>query len=276
MVEIITLMENVATEHKALVPLHGLSVFVRTPEINVLFDCGSEGTALNNARLMNVPVETADCIVLSHSHYDHSGGLPSFIEKGVKGPLYTGRAFFEPKYAYDGIKYTYLGAGFDEEYLAENKIVHKVCSDFTKLADGCYLFGDFPRKYEFETIPKRFVRGNPPHTIIDDFKDEICLVLESSKGLIVVVGCSHPGILNMLTRISEKLNQPIYAVLGGTHLVEADDERIKITIAKMKEMGLKILGLSHCSGQTAEFAAQDDIEVKSCHLGVGDCFAVES
>lgn len=276
MIEIITLMENIISGHRALVSQHGLSFFVRTPNINVLFDCGSEGTAVRNAKLMNVSIETADCVVLSHSHYDHSGGFPSFVENGVKCPLYTGQAFFEPKYAFDGVKYTYLGAGFDEKYLTKNNIVHKVCSDFIKLAEGCYLFGDFPRIHEFEKIPKRFVRGDLSNIISDDFADEVCLVVESLKGLIVIVGCSHPGILNMLTRISKKLNQPIHAVLGGTHLVEADDERIKITINEMKNKGIKILGLSHCSGQFAEELVNMDVEVKSCHLGVGDIFVVES
>lgn len=275
MVEIMTLMDNVATEHRALQAKHGLSMFIRTPELNILFDCGSDDTPIRNAKLMNAPIETADCVICSHSHYDHAGGFPFFVENGVKAPLYTGPAFFEPKYAYDGVKYTYLGAGFDEEFLAENQIVHKECSDFTKLAEGCYLFANFPRVHDFESIPQRFVRGNPPHAIIDDFKDEVCLALSTSKGLIVIVGCSHPGILNMLTKISDTLNQPIYAVLGGTHLVEADDNRINVTIDKMKGMGLKILGLSHCSGEPAEEAASSDSDVLSCHLGVGDCFAIE-
>ncbi len=275
MIEIRTLLDNVGTEHKSLTAKHGLSMFVRTDSLKLVFDCGPDATAVNNARLMDTPIQTADYVILSHSHYDHSGGYPDFVRNQVKGTLYTGPDYFEPKYAFDGVKYTYLGAGFDEQFLAENQIVHKVCRGTVQLSKDCWIFADFPRTHAFETIPSRFVRGTLPGAETDDFSDEICLVLDTSKGLVVVVGCSHPGILNMLTHIHNTLQKPIYAVLGGTHLVEADEQRIDQTIAEMKNMGLHIIGLSHCSGEKAECAAGSDAEVKSCHLGVGDCFAVE-
>ncbi|AYD39526.1 MBL fold metallo-hydrolase [Clostridium fermenticellae] len=275
MVKITTLMDNVGSEHLCLCNKHGLSFFIETPNIRILFDCGSDGTAISNAKRMNVPIRTADCVICSHSHYDHSGGFRDFVEYGIKSTLYTGKEFFEPKYAFDGVKYTYLGAGFDEEFLAKHQICHKECRDFLELSDGCYLFGEFMRTHSFETIPKRFVKGILPTCHMDDFSDEICLALSTSKGLVVIVGCSHPGILNMLETISKRLKKPIYAVLGGTHLVEADEKRVTFTISEMKKIGLKLLGLSHCSGELAQHEAMEDNEVQSCHLAVGDCFIVE-
>lgn len=275
MMKIFTLMDDKGSEHLQLCPKHGLSYFIQTSEINILFDCGSDGTAIENAKRMNVPFRTADCVVCSHSHYDHSGGFPDFIEAGVKPLLYTGRDFFEPKYAFDGVKYTYLGAGFGEEYLAEHRVCRKECGDVLQLSDHCYLFGSFARTHDCETIPERFVRGNPPQCVRDDFRDEVCLALSTSRGLVVVVGCSHPGILNMLTTVSQRLEQPVYAVLGGTHLMEADDARITNTIDEMKQMGLKVIGLSHCSGDKAQAMIREGNGVRGCHLAVGDCFAVD-
>jgi 7,8-dihydropterin-6-yl-methyl-4-(beta-D-ribofuranosyl)aminobenzene 5'-phosphate synthase len=274
-VKIFTLLDDKGSEHLQLCAKHGLSYFIQTSSFNILFDCGSDGTAIENAKRMDVPFLTADCVVCSHSHYDHSGGFPDFIQAGVKPVLYTGKEFFEPKYAYDGVKYTYLGAGFDEEYLATKQICHKECRDFLKLYDNCYLFGAFDRTHACETIPKRFVKGNPPVCRPDNFEDEVCLVLSTSHGLVVVVGCSHPGILNMLTVVSNKLHEPIYAVLGGTHLMEANNERIQYTIDEMRKMGLKIIGLSHCSGDAAQSLVQSGDKVQGCHLAVGDCFAVD-
>lgn len=275
MIKISTLMDNKGAEHLALSPKHGLSYFIQTPSMNILFDCGSDGTAIENAKRMNIKFNTADCVVCSHSHYDHSGGFPDFIKNGVKPILYTGKEFFEPKYAYNGVKYTYLGAGFDEEYLAENNICHKECKDFLELADGCYLFGKFDRIYDCETIPSRFVKGNLMQCELDNFCDEVCLALSSSKGLVVVVGCAHPGILNMISTISKKLNQSVYAVLGGTHLVEADENRINFTVAELQKMGLKILGLSHCSGDSAQSIVERNDKVQGCHLAVGDSFVMD-
>lgn len=275
MTRIFTLMDDKGSEHLQLSAKHGLSYFIQTPWTNILFDCGSDGTAIENAKRMNVPFQSADCVVCSHSHYDHSGGFPDFIEAGVKPLLYTGRNFFEPKYAFDGTKYTYLGAGFGEEYLAEHKVCHKECSNVLMLAKNCYLFGKFERTHPYETIPERFVRGNLPNCIPDDFSDEVCLAVSTSKGLIVIVGCSHPGILNMLTTISNCLKQPVYAVLGGTHLMEASEERISNTIDEMVKMGLKVLGLSHCSGDKVQCMIQDINSVSGCHMAVGDCFAAD-
>lgn len=275
MIRIRTLLDNVGTEHKTIVAKHGLAMYVETETLKLIFDCGPDVTAVDNARLMDTPIQEADYVILSHSHYDHSGGYPDFVKSNVKGILYTGPDYFEPKYAYDGVKYTYLGAGFNEEFLDENRIAHKVCRGTIQLAKDCWIFSDFPRKYEFETIPERFVRGQLPNTKRDDFSDEVCLAVDTAKGLVVVVGCSHPGILNMLEHIYETLQRPIYAVLGGTHLVEANEQRIEQTIKKMKDMGLKIIGLSHCSGEKAECAANSDEDIYSCHLGVGDCFALE-
>ena len=102
----------------------------------------------------------------------------------------------------------------------------------------------------------------------DLFEDEISLVIKTEKGLIVIVGCSHPGILNILCHIEKRFNEPIYAVLGGTHLVEADEQRTNETVDKLLEMGIKFIGLSHCSGD----GVQDNMKEKgmqNCHMSVG-------
>mgnify|MGYP003268479834 CR=1 FL=1 len=275
MLEIRTLLDDVGTEHKTLIVKHGLSYFIRTETLKFIFDCGPDGTAVSNAKLMDTPIETADYVILSHSHYDHSGGFPDFVRANVKGILYTGPDFFEPKYAFDGVKDTYLGAGFDEAFLAENKVVHKVCRGTVQLSKDCWLFADFPRIFDFETIPERFVRGSLPNAKKDDFSDEVCLAVDTSKGIVVISGCAHPGILNMVTHIYNTLKRPIYAVLGGTHLMEADGARIDKTVKAMKEMGVHIIGFSHCSGEKAECEVKSDTNVKSCHLGTGDCFAID-
>lgn len=80
-------------------------------------------------------------------------------------------------------------------------IEHRVCEECITLAKGCYVVGGFERKYEFEKPPARFVRQTPEGMVQDDFPDEVCLVLEHTKGLVVIVGCGHPGILNMLETI---------------------------------------------------------------------------
>ncbi|MEA5137368.1 MAG: MBL fold metallo-hydrolase [Candidatus Fimivivens sp.] len=270
MPKLLALMENQQSEHKALAVEHGLSLWVETDTISFLFDCGASPAVISNAHRLGIPLANAAFTVCSHSHYDHAAGFRDLVEKNLAAPLlYTGPHFWEKKYAFDGVCYTDLSCGFDESFLSSHQIEQQTVGDITEIADGVWLIGNFTRRHKFETIAERFVRGNPPHTIPDDFPDEICLALAGEKGITVVVGCSHPGILNMVETVHNRLNAPIYGVLGGTHLVEADENRIQKTIAEMKSMGVKLMGLSHCSGMPAEECVCGDSELKSCHLAAG-------
>ncbi|WP_157102371.1 MBL fold metallo-hydrolase [Cloacibacillus porcorum] len=275
MIKILTLMDDASSENKALRSEHGLSFWVEAGDRRFLFDCGSGPATLYNANRLGVSLKDADFTVCSHSHYDHAAGFRDMAEAGFGGKtLYTGAGFWERKYAWNGLKYTDLSSGFGQEFLREHAVTQKICRGLLPLADGCWLVGDFPRVHPFETIPRRFVKGTPPETTADDFSDEICLAMRTERGLVVLVGCSHPGILNMMRHVHEVLKQPIYALFGGTHLVEADEERIGTTVNTLCGMGLSILGLSHCSGNAAEKYLAAGRSVQTCHMTAGDCIAI--
>ncbi|MGN0373323.1 MAG: MBL fold metallo-hydrolase [Enterocloster sp.] len=279
MVQITALMDNKLSENKALIAEHGLSLLIEKDGFRMLFDCGAGEAVWYNSHKLGKNVSELDAVVLSHSHYDHAAGYRDLIEMGEgSSVLYTGPHFFEPKYAYDGRRYADLSAGFGPDFLKENGIEHRVCGDIMELASGIWLVGGFPGVYGFETIPSRFVKlipdklpeGIDQAMVPDSFEDEICIAIETKKGLIVLVGCSHPGILNMISRVHDALGRPVYGVYGGTHLVEAEHNRICETVKKLKEMGLSVLGMSHCSGDIAEDTISLDKDVLSCHMAVGD------
>ncbi len=275
MIKVLTLMDNVASENKALRAEHGLSYWVEAGGRRFLFDCGQGAATLANARRLGARVASADFTICSHSHYDHAAGFRDMAEAGCGGKLlYTGPGFWERKYARNGVKYTDLSAGFDEGFLAEHRIAHCVCDGVLEVAERCWLVGGFPRVHAFETIPERFVKGEPPECVRDDFSDEVCLAMDTERGLVVLVGCSHPGILNMADKVHSALGRPIYAVFGGTHLVEADGARIAETVGALREMGLSVLGLSHCSGMAAEEYLRAEGNVAACHMAVGDSIAI--
>lgn len=272
MVVLRTLLENNLSRNRALTAEHGLSFLVETGGRKILFDCGAGKAARKNAEKMHVSVQDADYVVLSHSHYDHACGYPDMVSHGVHAPLVTGPRFFEEKYAGDGEKYTYLGCGFGSEFLEKKGIRHLVCEGVLPLFEGCYAVGGFERKYAFEKPPARFVRQTAAGMVEDEFPDEVCLVVESAKGLIVIAGCSHPGILNMIAHVRECFGQPVYAVFGGSHLVEADGERISETMRIFGDMGIALAGFNHCTGDAAQerLRAEGGGTVYS-HLKTGDC-----
>ena len=271
MVKVTTIMDNKRGEHKALVAEHGLSFLVETEKSKILFDFGAGKSACENAVRLNIGLENISYAVGSHGHYDHASGYPEFVRHGLSCPLYTAKGYFAEKYALNGLKATYLGSGFDEAWLNERNLEHRYCDGYLELEPGCYLVGNFERRYEFEQIPDRFVLRKNDKWEKDDFSDEICLVLDGTNGQTVIVGCSHPGILNILTTVQERFGKPIRAVFGGTHLVEADGKRIRITLDKMKQMGVGLIGFNHCSGEELQTIMSQETELKHCYLGAGDC-----
>lgn len=275
MLRVTALMDDRPSGNRALTAEHGLAFWVETGDLRFLFDCGASDGTIRNARRLGVPLEKAAFTVCSHSHYDHAAGFRDLAGRGLGGrTLITGPGFWERKYAFDGLKYTDLSAGFGPEFLAVHRIEHRVCEGVLPLTESCWLVGDFPRVHAWETIPRRFVRGQPGAARPDDFSDEICLAADTPRGLAVLVGCSHPGILNMVTRVHKALGRPVYGVFGGTHLVEADEARIRATLEELRGMGLQVLGLSHCSGAAAEELLQADGRLTACHLAAGDCLVL--
>lgn len=267
-----TLLENNLSQNRALIAEHGLSFMVETENVKILFDCSAGSAARKNAKKMNVSLKDADYVVLSHSHYDHAGGYPDMADHGVLAPLITGPKFFEEKYAREGEKYVYLGCGFGPSFLTKKGVTHRVCEGCETLSEGCYVVGGFKRVHDFEKAPARFVRQTEDGMIADDFPDEVCLVLEREKGLVMIVGCSHPGILNMIESVRERFGKPVYAVFGGSHLVEADEGRLAETMRLLKDMGITRAGFNHCTGDAAQNRlSQCGDGVAYSHLKAGDC-----
>ena len=272
MVILRTLLENDLSRNRALTAEHGLSFLVETGDKRILFDCSAGKAARKNAEKMHVSLKDVDYVVLSHSHYDHAGGYPDMVSHGVRAPLVTGPQFFEEKYARDGEKFTYLGCGFGPALLEKKKIEHRVCEGTLPLSEGCYVVGGFERMYAFEKPPVRFVRQTAEGIVADTFPDEVCLVIEDPKGLVVIAGCSHPGILNMIDTVRNRFGRPVYAVFGGSHLVEADEARLHDTLDILEEMGIGMAGFNHCTGD----AAQERMRTGGSgtvytHLKTGDC-----
>ncbi|AKA68232.1 MBL fold metallo-hydrolase [Clostridium scatologenes] len=262
---ITTLIENTQDENKNLKYEHGLSMFIEMDDCNILFDTGKSGDFIENAENLNVDIKNTDVLILSHAHYDHCGGVKRLLETyNIKPKLIISEHFFKKsnKYHYsdgklksdfsNGVGYKYIGINFDEQYIKNKNLpVNLVKDDLLKINDKAFVFSNFNRYYSFEKINENMKIRIDDKYEIDNFEDEIALCLKTEKGLIVILGCAHPGFLNMINTISERTGEKVIGIIGGTHLIEADNERIEKSIKYLNSLNISILGLSHCTGEKA-------------------------
>ena len=258
MITLKILIENTKPAGSPLIAEHGLSFFVETEQSKFIFDCGHTGAAFDNAKIMGVDLREIKFAVLSHSHYDHAGGFPKLLNFAPIEKIFTGENFWEEKFSVKENSITnyalritnclYRGCGFDKNFLTARGIEQKICRDVLQLDENSWLVGNFKRRYDFETIPGKFVKGDKK--IPDDFSDEIILVLRGCDGLSIVTACAHSGILNIVADVRERFSLPIYSVIGGLHLTGATQDRISKTIHELNRLGVKKILPCHCSGES--------------------------
>ncbi len=250
--KITTLIENTMGEHLALKNEHGISFYIEKDGHKLLFDTGQSGTFLENAEQLQIDLSDLEYVILSHGHYDHSGGLRSLISIADKFELILGEGFFNEKYGYKNGSYEFLGNNFNRKFLQEKSISYKfVNNDLNEILPGIYVITNFPRIHKDEVINTRFKLLKDGEFISDLFNDEVLIAVDTPEGLVILLGCSHPGMKNMMDAARNLLGKPIYAVLGGTHLVEANDGSLDISMDYLNKGEMKVIGVSHCTGQKA-------------------------
>lgn len=273
MFKAITLIENNPDDNNILLSEHGLSIYIEVDEMKILFDTGKSGDFINNAEKLNVDLSNIDYLLLSHGHYDHSGGFKKLVDRIVSlFKLIVGDGFFNEKYKLmDNNTYRYNGNSFDEDYVNKNNIsLTCINEDIFYINENIMIFSNFKRNNDFEIQNKLFRIKKNEDYILDDFSDEIVLAVKKNEGLIVILGCSHIGVVNILETIMKRTGMPIYAIIGGSHLVEADEERVSKTIEFFKENNIKIIAMSHCTGESTIEKLKTEFKDKFVYNNTGN------
>ena len=251
-VKITTLIENSPGEHHALKTEHGLSFCIEKDGHCILFDTGQSGAFIENAKQLRIDLSALEHVVLSHGHYDHSGGLRALTEFTTGFQLFVGHGFFDEKYGSLNNAYEYLGNNFDEKFLKEKRVpYHFIHQPLTEISPGVYVITGFPRAHRDEVINPRFRVRRNDILLPDPFDDEVLLAIDTPQGLAILLGCSHPGMKNMIDAVAKLFKRPIYAVMGGTHLVEASEASLAESVDYLGNENFKVVGVSHCTGQPA-------------------------
>jgi 7,8-dihydropterin-6-yl-methyl-4-(beta-D-ribofuranosyl)aminobenzene 5'-phosphate synthase len=258
-IKITTLAEN--TAELGCLAEWGLCMFVEADGVRVLFDTGMGIAAAHNARLLGVDLASADRIVLSHGHRDHTGGLREVLmvmNKEIE--VIAHPDVWAAKYTKFRKKpESYSGVPFRRELLENLGARFNLTDKPVRITPSFMTTGEVPMLTEYEDIDSGLYDKDTGEMLPDELKDDLALVIDAPYGLVVILGCAHHGIINTLKQAQKVAGKElIYAAIGGTHLLNADLARWAKTAADLKELGVQYLGVSHCTGfEASAFLAQE-------------------
>jgi 7,8-dihydropterin-6-yl-methyl-4-(beta-D-ribofuranosyl)aminobenzene 5'-phosphate synthase len=271
MLTIRCLVEDTASPSQPFKAEHGVSFHVETPAGQVLFDTGASGAVLlHNADLLGIDLAAVDALAISHAHDDHTGGLRRFMDRARPDlPLYASPDLFRPRYTRRSGERKSIGLPYSRSEL-EARLYLCLTPDPVEMLPGVWTTGEIMHRRFFEGRgPNHHVLVNG-HRLADPYRDDLSLVVEADGGLVVVCGCCHAGLLNTLDQVCHLFEGEIVAVLGGTHLVSADDDMLAQAVDALRdEYGSPMLYVNHCTGQkaTAALAAAFGDRVQPCPAG---------
>lgn len=215
----------------------GFSCFIEGFEKRVLFDTPDDGEMLlANMQKLKINPKEIDTIFLSHDHRDHTGGLRYFLAQNRKIIVYLLKSFSK------GIKNSIDDSG----------------AEIAEITSPAYLCRKVATTGELGVGIK-----------------EQSLVLETEKGLVIITGCAHPGIVDIIQNVKGSLEKNIHMVLGGFHLGTTSDTELKQIVEQFRKFGVEKVGPCHCSGERCRKLFLDEYKVDFVEIGVGKIIKIE-
>lgn len=254
----LTLLVDNTTNTRDLKAEAGFSLYIEDQSTNILFDTGCSALFLENAHKLGIDLSKAEYVVLSHGHYDHSWGLKHLLNmyqsvnatSTAKPILLTHPLSFNQR-TKDSNE---MGCNIAEAELIDFFGVHK-SKDPVWITDKLVFLGEIERKFSYEgnhTIGQIIKNGI---VVPDSMEDDTALAYKSSQGLVIITGCSHSGICNIVEQAKQICQDDrVLAIIGGLHLRKPPTEQLNGTIAYLQQANVQQLYACHCTDQPSRIA----------------------
>ncbi|MGC9150659.1 MAG: MBL fold metallo-hydrolase [Microbacter sp.] len=254
MIKITVLLENTALPGSKFEAKHGLSLYVETGKHKLLFDTGPDDAFLRNAMQLQVDLSEVEAVIISHGHYDHTGGLRAFFEVNHHAPVFLLEGAQHPFYSLSmGLPYRYIGmdAALLEMFKDRFHFFHRRLSPIEGvLLSEVTSFGTFK-----PTNSVLFIEQNGLK-VLDAFSHELVMSIEDDQQLTVFTGCSHQGVINMVMTVQQQFPKlPIRGLVGGFHLsntrknILTEPEEVVIDLAhQLNQLHIPFIFTGHCTG----------------------------
>ncbi|KAA0259414.1 MBL fold metallo-hydrolase [Deferribacter autotrophicus] len=270
----ITILNENYVDKQNLISEHGLSILIQVKNYNIIFDTGQNLSVVNNYKYLAENVSKVDFIVLSHGHYDHTGGLakhPEFFKK-------LANKIFASKYVFDKHLRKKSEKEFDEIGLSKDvcdEFHFEYIDDYKEINDDIYILSNIKRYEPFVADLRLYCEIDGKY-VRDPFRDELYMFIKHNGKNILITGCSHAGIINIVKDCQNKMNvDRIDYLIGGMHLFRSDEATIdRVVDFFLNEIKVENIITGHCTGLDPFFYIKSKLKSNLFYMKTGMVFNI--
>jgi len=251
---------------------HGIAMLVQTPETTFLLDTAEGPEVWRNAEIMGADLSEVQCVVLSHGHYDHTGGLEQLLKITGRLPVIAHPGIFAPRYATkaDGSR-RYVGPQKTQEEYEALGAQFELSREPAAIGPGLCTSGEVPRRARPTPTQSQLVIERDGELVPDDFEDDLSVIVQLPQGTVILTGCAHAGLRNIARQCVRASGcEKIRAIVGGTHLYASDEAEVREVARQLHLIALDQIVPLHCTGPEAKELLAKYFDGKTLLAGTGD------